>query len=124
MELLKRNRQKFRADNLTVVEGLAPEALEELPPPTHAFIGGSSGNLQEIVELLLKKNPRIRLVINAITLETVAEVLEVLKKLELEDTDIVSVTAARSKELGRYHMMMGQNPVYIISASGGGRHEA
>lgn len=124
VELLKRNRQKFRADNLTVVEGLAPEALEELPPPTHAFIGGSSGNLQEIVELLLKKNPRIRLVINAITLETVAEVLEVLKKLELEDTDIVSVTAARSKELGRYHMMMGQNPVYIISASGGGRHEA
>ena len=78
----------------------------------------------EIAKLLLEKNPKIRLVINAITLETVAEALEVLKKLDFTQTDIVSVTAAKAKELGRYHMMMGQNPVYIISASGGGGHEA
>lgn len=124
VELLKKNKRKFRADNLTVVEGLAPEALKDLPSPTHAFIGGSSGNLMEIAKLLLEKNPKIRLVINAITLETVAEALEVLKKLDFTQTDIVSVTAAKAKELGRYHMMMGQNPVYIISASGGGGHEA
>lgn len=124
VELLKRNKQKFRADNLTVVEGLAPEALEDLPAPTHAFIGGSSGNLREIAELLLRKNPSIRLVINAITLETVAEALSAAREFCLKDVDIVSVTAAKSKELGRYHMMMGQNPVYIISASGGGNHEA
>lgn len=61
VELIHRNKVKFAADNLEIVEGLAPEALKDLPTPTHAFIGGSSGNLKEIVKLLLEKNPQVRL---------------------------------------------------------------
>ena len=118
VELLHKNKQHFGADNLTIIEGLAPDALEELPVPTHAFIGGSSGNLDEIVGLLLKKNPGIRIVINAITLETVQEALDVMKKYPVRDTEIVSMSVARSKEIGSYHMMMGQNPVYIFSFEG------
>ncbi len=118
VELLHKNKQHFGADNLTIVEGLAPDALEELPVPTHAFIGGSSGNLDEIVGLLLKKNSGIRIVINAITLETVQEALDVMKKYPVRDTEIVSMSVARSKEIGSYHMMMGQNPVYIFSFEG------
>ena len=38
--------------------------------------------------------------------------------LQVPDAEILQVSAARSKVLGRYHMMMGQNPVYIISAGG------
>lgn len=116
--LLYKNKQHFAADNLTIVEGLAPEALQDLPAPTHAFIGGSSGNLDEIVGLLLKKNPQIRIVINAITLETVQEALDVMKKYPVRDTEIVSMSVARSKSVGSYHMMMGQNPVYIFSFEG------
>ncbi len=118
VDLLRRNRMKFKADNLTIVEGLAPEALNELPIPTHAFIGGSSGNMREIVELLLRKNPDIRLVINAITLETVQEGMQVLEDFGFREIDIVSVSAAKSKKVGSYHMMMGQNPVYIMSGTG------
>ena len=118
VNLLLENKKKFCADNLTVAEGLAPEALEELPAPTHAFIGGSAGNMKEILELLLRKNPAVRVVVNAITLETVAEALDALKELPFGEADIVSVSVARSKKAGRYHMMMGQNPVYVISAQG------
>lgn len=117
-ELIRANRRKFAADHLTVIEGTAPEALAPLPAPTHAFIGGSSGNLREILEALLRKNPQVRVVINCIALETVAEALECMRALAFQDVDIVSITAARAKEAGRYHMMMGQNPVYIISAEG------
>ena len=49
------------------------EAMTELPAPTHAFIGGSSGNMLDIINLLLEKNPKVRIVINCITLETVTE---------------------------------------------------
>ena len=80
VELIHRNKLKFAADNLEIVEGLAPEALKDLPAPTHAFIGGSSGNLKEIVKLLLEKNPQVRIVINCITLETVSEALETAKE--------------------------------------------
>ncbi len=62
-------------DNLEIIKGEAPQALENLPAPTHAFIGGSSGNLKEIVALLLGKNPQVRIVINCITLETISEAL-------------------------------------------------
>lgn len=79
MALLYENKQRFAADNLEIIKGEAPEALKELPVPTHAFIGGSSGNLKEIVALLLEKNRDVRIVINCITLETISEALEVLK---------------------------------------------
>ena len=119
VELLKKNRLKFQVPHLEIIEGLAPAACIDLPSPTHAFIGGSSGNLKEIMELLLAKNPDVRMVINCITLETVAEALECLKTFPVKDVDIVSVSVGKSKEAGRYHMMMGQNPVYIISCEGG-----
>ena len=63
---------------MTVVSGSAPEILEGYEMPTHAFIGGSGGRLHEIVELLLKKNPCMRIVIDAIHL---------LNKYELHKID-------------------------------------
>lgn len=118
--LLKENRQKFAVDNLKIIPGTAPDAMKELPVPTHAFIGGSSGNMNEIVKLLLEKNPEIRIAINCITLETVTEAMNAIRDFNLTDVDIVQLGAARSKTVGRYHMMMGENPIYIISCSGRG----
>ena len=60
VNLIKRNKEKFKVDNLHVVSGLAPEALMNLDIPTHAFIGGSAGNLKEIIDILLYKNPKIK----------------------------------------------------------------
>ena len=120
LALLKENRRKFATDNLEIVSGTAPEAMVELPVPTHAFIGGSSGNMNEIIRLLLDKNPKVRIVINCITLETVTEAMNAIRDFSLTDVDIVQLSAARSKSIGRYHMMMGENPIYIISCSGRG----
>ena len=119
IDLLEQNKRKFGTDNLEIIKGLAPEALEGLPAPTHAFIGGSSGNLKEILEVLLEQNPRVRVVINAIALETVAEAMQCLKSMAFTDVDIAQVSVAKGKKLGSYEMMMGQNPVYIFSCTGG-----
>ena len=122
-ELIEKNKRVFRTANIQVIRGLAPEAMEELPVPTHAFIGGSSGNLREIMDCLLRKNPECRIVINTIALESIAETLDCVKALPVTEVEIAGVSVARSKTLGRYHMMMGQNPVYIISCKGGTAHE-
>lgn len=114
-KLLEENKRKFAADNLEIIRGTAPEALEELPAPTHVFIGGSSGNLGEIAALLLEKNPAVRMVITCITLETLAEALSILKKDGALKAEVVQLGAARSKTLAGYHMMMGENPIYIIT---------
>ncbi len=115
VELLSQNKRELGAYNLTVVSGTAPEALTGLPAPTHAFIGGSGGNLAEIVGVLLGKNPKVRIVINAIAMETVAEVMRLLKKQEFAVAEIVQVSVGKAREIGAYHMMMGQNPVYIFT---------
>ncbi|MEG0372015.1 MAG: precorrin-6y C5,15-methyltransferase (decarboxylating) subunit CbiE [Clostridium sp.] len=53
VELIKINRSKFLSYNLKVIEGTAPEVLDILPPPDKVFIGGSSGNMDEIIEAVL-----------------------------------------------------------------------
>lgn len=118
-ELIRQNRIKFGCENLYVVEGLAPDALHDLPVPTHAFIGGSSGNLREILAVLLEKNPDVRIVINAITVETQTEAAECAKLFGFKEYETVSVNIARSRKLGRYHMMTAQNPVSVITLQGG-----
>lgn len=113
--LIQENRKKFRTDNLEVICGEAPEAMRELPVPTHAFVGGSSGNLKEIVFLLLEKNRNVRIVINCITLETISEVLQILKEFRFLSREVVQMSVSRAKELGSYHLLMGENPIYIIT---------
>ena len=41
------------------------------------------------------------------------------KEFAFEESEIVQLSVSRAKELGRYHMMMGENPIYIISCTGG-----
>lgn len=118
VELLNQNKQKFCCDNIEVVQGNAPEVLQDLPAPTHVFVGGSSGNLKEILRLVQKKNPQVRIVLTAISLETLKEAVEAMEEGLLPEADIVQIMAARAKTLGAYHMMTGCNPVSIISAGG------
>lgn len=118
VRLLEQNRKKFRTDGVHVIHGEAPAALESLEAPTHVFIGGSSGNLSEIIKTVRQKNPSVRIVVNAISLETVKAVMDAEESGLLPDAQITQIMAARSRLLGGYHMMTGQNPVYIISAGG------
>ena len=118
--LLGQNRERFSLENLQVVCGSAPEACAGLPAPTHAFIGGSAGNMREIVALLLARNPRVRIVSTAVSLESVAELTECLTAFPFTETEVVSLQAARDRRAGGYHLMSGQNPIYIFTMQGGG----
>ena len=110
--LTRRNAERFHLTNLEVIEGTAPDALEPLPAPTHAFIGGSAGSMRGIVECLLRKNPSVRIVANAVTLESVAELSEISKAFAHNDISEIAVSKAR--RLGRYRLMTAQNPVYVF----------
>ena len=118
VSLIRRNRRKFRADGIRIVEGEAPGALAGLEPPTHVFIGGSSGNLREILKAVRGKNPEARIVLTAVSLETVRAVMEAEEEGLLPDARFTQITASRGRELGGYHMLTGMNPVYVVTAGG------
>lgn len=117
-DLIEVNKLKFKTPNLQVVRGLAPEAMADLPKPTHAFIGGSSGNLKDIIACLLDKNPEIRIVINSVTIETLEETTQVIKEFDLVEEEITCINVSKARKLGRYHLMTAQNPVYIAVVRG------
>lgn len=115
VELLRKNREQFHMDNIQIIEAPAPEGLEELPVPTHAFIGGSGGRLLDILQTLYRKNPHMRIVINAISMETIAELKEVLDAFPVEEEEILQMQVSRVKKLGGYHLPQAENPVRICS---------
>lgn len=114
-QLIRSNRDQFQLSNLHLVEGEAPQVLSDLPAPDSLFIGGSSGALRDIIGAALSKNPAVRIVASAITLETVQDALSAIRQFGFQDTEIVQVTISRSAPVGSYHMMRGENPVYLIS---------
>lgn len=130
-ELTKKNVERFCLENVTVILGKAPECLRNesyseadsvIPAPTHVFIGGSRGNLSEIVSFVLQKNPRARIVANFVSLENLCEMQAILKNLEsenkIEGVEIIQVGISQTEKTGGFHLMKAQNPVYIISFSG------
>lgn len=120
LELLRYNQKKLEVDNLTVVPGLAPDACRELPAPTHVFIGGSGGNMREILTLLIEKNPQVRIVATAIALESVAELTACMQAFPWKEAEVLSLQAARGRKAGAYHLMTGQNPIFIFTMQAGG----
>ncbi|MGI5982997.1 MAG: precorrin-6A reductase [Sakamotonia sp.] len=118
LKLLEENRRQFSLANMEIVAGTAPEALEGLPAPTHVFIGGSGGSMGRIVEEVLRKNGAACFVVNLITAESLAAVMELPEHLPVTDPEITMVTAARSKKAGKSHLMLGANPVWIVTFSG------
>lgn len=113
--LIECNREQFGLTNVEIICAGAPEALELLPPPDRVFIGGSGGNMEGILRICLEKNPQVRVVANAVTLETLSELTGCFARLGLDDTDMVQVAATRTRRAGNYHLMDAQNPVWILS---------
>lgn len=114
-ELIRRNAEKHHCGNIQVLETMAPEGLEQLPKADCTFIGGSRGNLQSILECLYRINPKMRVVMNAVSMESIAEMHTMTKKFPVQDLEISQVNVSNVRKLGGYSMLQANNPVYICS---------
>ena len=119
LELLQRNLEKFSLYNVVPVEGTAPEALEQLEPPSHVFVGGSGGHMEEILRCVWRKNPDAYVVVSAVSLETISEMTQFMTEYPLVRgrklrVSTVQLQASRTRELGNYHLLQAENPVMIF----------
>ncbi|MPM90965.1 Cobalt-precorrin-6B C(15)-methyltransferase (decarboxylating) [bioreactor metagenome] len=115
MEVLEENKRKFSTDHVIGILGTVPHSIEEnnLPSPDAVFIGGSNGDLKNIIALFEGKN--VPLVLTAITTETFSEVMRLIEVGIIKSGEISQLFLTDSVKLGRYHIMKPQNPVWIIS---------
>ncbi len=119
IRLTRENCRAFHIGNVKTILGGAPDALESLPPMDAAFIGGNGGRLVEIVSALLRKNVAARIVVNAVTLESVQEAAAAFAQNGMEP-EIVQIGVTRAKAAGNRRLLAAQNPVFILSGGGHG----
>ena len=115
LELIERNRLSFGLGNIRVIEAEAPCGLKDLPAATHAFIGGSSGKLPAILRTLREINPSMRVCINAVSLETLGLINEIMCGFDIKNEEIISLQPCRAKKVGEHHLMRAENPVFIFA---------
>lgn len=117
LSLIEQNSQRFGV-RLQILPGEAIARLPELTGFDRAVIGGSGGTLREILHLCHQRlSAQGRVVINAITIETVFHAIEALKAMQFDELEVVSLSVARGRLLGSSTLMEALNPVYIVSAS-------
>ena len=114
--LIRKNREKFRAYNLTLIEGKAPEALDGLPAPDAVFIGGTKGGMEAVLDAVLTKNAAARICISAIALETLSAAITALTARGLT-AEVTQIAVSRTKPAGRLHLLMANNPTFLITGT-------
>lgn len=113
LELIEENRKRLKAWNLYVAPGRASEVLDHLPAPDAVFIGGSSGEMDVIIDKVLSKNPQARICASAITVETLADVIRILTIHGIE-TSVTQIAVSKSRKVGDIHMMEAENPIWLL----------
>ncbi len=94
--------------------GDALEVMEDLAGYDLLVVGGSGGELEEIIRKAHQQlKPGGRVIVTAILLETKLNSLKVMEDLDM-DPRIVEVFIARGRSTNLGTMMQGQNPVAII----------
>ena len=114
LELIRQNREKFHTWNVQLISGRAPRALEDLPAPDAVFVGGSKGEMKEILRLALKKNPDVRLCVSCISLETLETVLAFCREQGLTPM-VTQLAVSEAQPVGGLHLMMAQNPIFLAT---------
>lgn len=113
IDLIQKNKKAFAADNIVVIKGEAPWFFDQLPAPTHVFIGGSGGKFKSVTDIIFQKNPRAVIVANAVSLETVGEITKYIEDNNIKE-DIMQIQVSNAIKAGSHRLMKGENPIYIF----------
>jgi precorrin-6Y C5,15-methyltransferase (decarboxylating) len=116
LAFLGENLGKFQTRHVNVIAGEAPGCFDMLPDPDRVFIGGSGGNLWEILKAIDARLPAAgRVVINAVTLDTLTAATEFFENAGYQ-LEVVTVNIARTRPLTDYKLFEAHNPVFVITA--------
>ena len=117
VDLLHQNIVKFKLeDKVKVIATEAPKGLDELPNCDVVFIGGSGKHMFEILDIIDSKlNEGGRIIVNAVTIQTISEITTYMKQKESYTYEAIQVQVNRLRQIGSYDMFNAQNPVYIVT---------
>jgi precorrin-6B C5,15-methyltransferase / cobalt-precorrin-6B C5,C15-methyltransferase len=114
---LVENVRRLGRGPIETLSGNAVELLADLPQPDRVFIGGSGGDLGDIMQQVATRlAPGGIVVQTAVTLDTFEEMRSFWQKRRWA-VDVVQVQVNRSVSIGRTLRLEALNPVFIVSAA-------
>ncbi|KAB1454018.1 bifunctional cobalt-precorrin-7 (C(5))-methyltransferase/cobalt-precorrin-6B (C(15))-methyltransferase [Vibrio panuliri] len=114
-ESIEENIRCHGTDHVKLVRGKAPVALVDLPQPDAVFVGGSRGEMVAILDMAWQQlKPRGRLVITAVTIDTVTEVYQWAKQHALNINTLLA-NISQTQPLAHYQRYQAENPIHIFS---------
>lgn len=119
--LTRRNLARFGVGNAEVTLADAREAIPGLPEAGAALVGGTGGATAEVISLCggrLREGGRI--VVGAITIETVHAAVGALGAAGFADVDVAQVAVTKGRLTRAGTMMLARNPVTVVSATRSG----
>lgn len=119
VEIALQNRQRLGVTNYTLVNDKAPSGMAAWPAPDAIFVGGSGGELDELIRIGLQRlNPAGWLIMNFVTFENLTAALATLGTLGA-NWDVTQLQASRSQPVLHMHRLQAENPVWIVSVQKG-----
>lgn len=114
--LIRRNCDRFGVENVTVIEGNAPECLKDLSEaPSRVCIEGGrpiKAILQEVWQRLL---PEGRIIATAASLESLYAISESFADLQVRNVEVVQPALNRLETRGIHQTFAAINPIFILS---------
>ena len=114
VELINKNRLKFGCDNIEICSGEAGDVIDSLPVPDVVFIGGSGGQLSDIIGKAVALNSNLRLTVTAVSLETLSQCIAIFDEYGLT-ANVTQIAVTHTRRVGSHTMLSAENPVWIIS---------
>lgn len=114
--LIRRNCDRFSVENVEVVEGSAPDCLENLTPsPTRACIEGGRA-IRDILEAVWSVLPvGGRVVTTASNLESLYAISECFAQLQVRNVEVVQSAVNRLEKRGMHQVLAAANPIFVLS---------
>jgi len=120
LEMIQDNVKRLGGFGVKGVLGEAPGVLEDLPDPDRVFVGGSGGNLADILQIVEKRlRPGGRAVVSVVTPESLARAQRFVDKsglahewLLLQVSRTVPIQSDKDSLLSRFQP---QTPLFLLS---------
>ncbi|WP_107668946.1 precorrin-6y C5,15-methyltransferase (decarboxylating) subunit CbiE [Cyanothece sp. BG0011] len=114
INLINKNCQRFEVNNITSFQTKAPDKLSTLPNPNRIFIGGSGGNLMDILDVCQEKLVKDGIIIIALaTLENLALSLDWINKNNW-NYQLLNINISRSLSIAHLTRLSPLNPVFLV----------
>jgi cobalt-precorrin-6B (C15)-methyltransferase len=115
-ELIRRNCDRFGVKNVTVVEGSAPDCLEQLhPKPDLVCLEGGKPIKNILHKAWQYLKPEGRIVATASNLENLYVISEGLAQLQARNIEVVQSAVNRLETRGIHQTFAALNPMFILS---------